>query len=129
MVIPRNLSKWIEIGRLGWVTHHGENNPATRNQFIETGLGDCAEGLQRCAARHRAVGVHQAQGLARDEVALQVGGHGEAHGSEAVLRMTVSDAVGSFRGSAYPADLGHSFCSCVVERRVGDSGGGGWMDG
>ena len=65
--------------------YHGENYSTARYQFVEARLRDTTQGLQWCAARHGAVRIEQAQGLFGSEVALQIAGHGEAHGPEAVL--------------------------------------------
>lgn len=97
-------------------TYHGENNTAPRNKFLEIRLGRRTQSLQRCATRHRAVGIQQAQCLFSRKVSLQIAGHCQAHGSEAVLVKSLAVDVSAclylnvFAGP-YPADLCHVFPS------------------
>lgn len=67
------------------VGYHGEDNPALPNNFLETGLGNTSKCLQGIAACHCAVGIDHSGDFFGDQMALQVCGHCQAHGAEAVL--------------------------------------------
>lgn len=65
--------------------YHSEDDLAVSHQIVKSRHSNSTNGLQRLAARHGAIGVQQTQGLLRSQVPLQIVGHSQAHGPEAIL--------------------------------------------
>ena len=66
-------------------TYHGEYDSTLGDELGETRLRGPAQGLEGVAARHCPVRIEQIQGSFAGKVLLEVAGHGQAHGAEAIL--------------------------------------------